>query len=175
MVAREDIAGEPPWARERPNRAQKRAKFAHVEAGTESENEIVSRSASPQTNGKGEGPATPLQSVVPKRKRQVRRKSNAKEGTEATETEVELIEVSKRPIGEQSTERREEVHQDLQDPPKIANRKRETKEEAETKVMPLAARSLNTRMLIGAHVSAAKGEFIISPDNILLTLKNRSA
>ena len=38
-------------------------------------------------------------------------------------------------------------------------KKRKTKEEKEAEAMPLAARTVEMRMLIGAHVSAAKGRY----------------
>lgn len=41
------------------------------------------------------------------------------------------------------------------------SKKRKTKEEKEAEAMPLRARTPGVRMLVGAHVSAAKGEFII--------------
>lgn len=39
------------------------------------------------------------------------------------------------------------------------SKKRKTKEEKEAEAMPLRARTPGLRMLVGAHVSAAKGEF----------------
>lgn len=38
-------------------------------------------------------------------------------------------------------------------------RKRKTKEEKELEAMPLKARTPGLRMFVGAHVSAAKGQF----------------
>lgn len=45
------------------------------------------------------------------------------------------------------------------DKPKI-KKKRKTKEEKEAEAMPLAARTLGSKMLIGAHVSSAGGELV---------------
>lgn len=40
------------------------------------------------------------------------------------------------------------------------SKKRKTKEEKEAEAMPLRARTQGLRMLVGAHVSAAKGQYI---------------
>ena len=53
---------------------------------------------------------------------------------------------------------KEEDTEATKEAPKKVKRHRKTKEEKEAEAMPLAARTNDLRMFIGAHVSAAKGE-----------------
>lgn len=52
-----------------------------------------------------------------------------------------------------------EEEEALVETPKKVKRKRKTKEEKEAEAMPLAARTANLKVYIGAHVSSAKGLF----------------
>lgn len=71
-----------------------------------------------------------------------------------------------KPKVEETTIQKEEP-QKRRDTLERSKRKRKTKEEKEAEAMPLAARSTGLRMLVGAHVSSAKGRSLISANSYL--------
>jgi len=82
-----------------------------------------------------------------------------------TETTVKLVEVEEttdapKPKGKQRKRSGKKTGADKPEgedtPPKV-KKKRKTKEEKEAEAMPLAARTSGTKLLLGAHVSAAGG------------------
>lgn len=79
-----------------------------------------------------------------------------KEATEETEV------VSSITAGEITSVVKTEVASTVQTKPKKA---RKTKEEREAEAMPLAPRTQGLKMFVGAHVSAAKGQYLGSPRN----------
>ena len=98
------------------------------------------------------------------------KKARRKKATEA-EADEKIVEseISPRKVKrktkvkeeEEEGEADEEVQKGDSGQKKI-QRKRKTKEEKELEAMPLAARTDGLRMLIGAHVSGAKGRFLFS-------------
>lgn len=79
------------------------------------------------------------------------------------ETEDEEIEQSTSAIHI----RKEQGPKEAEEKPAAAKKtKRKTKAEIEAEMAPLAARATGMRMLVGAHVSAAKGEFDWSDDEL---------
>lgn len=157
---------------ERPSRARKRTKTAHADVKTEQRNEVDTQ---PQSQKKQLGEenfagslekeenASATESVLKptKRKRKVQVAAAKEERTEIEEDKVELILRAKKKTKKESTENVDELDKDLKDSSKNPQRKRKTKEEKEAETMPLAPRSVDVRFFIGAHVSAAKGEFSI--------------
>ncbi|KAI9767428.1 MAG: hypothetical protein M1840_005657 [Geoglossum simile] len=78
----------------------------------------------------------------------------SKEGSKIGGLSKSTRKKSTRKISHKGEERKGEV---VEDTPKELKRKRKTKEEREAEAMPLSARTPGLKMLIGAHVSAAKG------------------
>lgn len=159
MVARKPIATEPSPKIERPSRAPKRAKTAHVKDESEQESEVYNQSLLSEEQSMRRNPARSLEpeenspvtesALKPNnRKRKAPATANKDERTETEENKVELP--------------KEEIQEDgAGSSSKKPTRKRKTKEEKDSEAMPLAARSTGLRILIGAHVSVAKGEFVV--------------
>lgn len=158
---------------ERPSRARKRTKTAHADVKTEQRNEVGEQPQSQEKQLEEENLAGSLEReenasaaelvLKPtKRKRQVQVTATKEERPEIKEDKAELILRTKQKIKEESTENVDELCcKDSKDSSKNPKRTRKTKEEKEAETMPLAARSVDVRFFIGAHVSAAKGEFSI--------------
>lgn len=105
-------------------------------------------------------------------------KKRKQEKTEATSVKREIKEEENETGLSMTVTPREQAQPNTKEPDQKAtvtakvSRKRKTKEEKEIEMQPLAARTNAMRMLVGAHVSAAKGEspcpyiYQITHDNI---------
>lgn len=69
---------------------------------------------------------------------------------------------------------KQEAAQDQEEKPKV-KRKRKTQEEKDAEAMPIAARTLGSKMYIGAHVSAAKGWWRMTSSHRNVSIQNANA
>jgi septum formation inhibitor MinC len=169
IASQEAISTKSPSKIERPRRTRKRAKTTHVKFETEQEDEGEEQSQSQEKLLEGENLAASIrpedqalatETVLKPTKRKRKVQVNAiKEENKFENDKVRLEVRQEKAIKEEYIEKGEEVTSDAQS--KKPRRKRKTKEEKEAEAMPLAARSVGLRILIGAHVSAAKGALLV--------------
>lgn len=181
-ASQENISTEASTTTERPTRARKRAKTAHVKAETEQGNGVDGQQPHPQAESLLEEPpgitekpeqillavAKPISNSTKRNRKVHQAKAVKDEHIEIEEDKPELT-VKRRKDKVKEEEDIENVNaveeateESAPLKPKI-RRKKKTKAEKEAEAMPLAARSVGLRMLIGAHVSAAKGGLFMSP------------
>ncbi|MCJ1468840.1 hypothetical protein MMC07_007470 [Pseudocyphellaria aurata] len=149
----------------------------NLELGAGSENLEASRAAIPRAYDKSSvrnsmGESTSTEANDPKSRASSRKRLKtvaikdspipAKQTTENEKSKADVEVLAKKnrskispqnPKGEEST---------IQEVSIRSKRKRMIEKEKEAEVMPLAARSMGLRMLVGAHVSSAKGQSLIS-------------
>ena len=94
-----------------------------------------------------------------KRKRKRKHQAEVEEEVEVPPADGNILEATKRKRerAQGEVEKEEEDEAGEENTLKKVKRKRKTKEEKEAEAMPLAARTANLQMYIGAHVSSAKG------------------
>lgn len=171
-ASQEEISPESRKKIEGPIKSRKRAKTTHVKVESEQENELEERTLSPAKLLEGENLVTshqagdqvlltdPASKPSKRKKRKIQVKAVTEEKVEVDDNKIEL-EVRQRNEIKEDEYVVEKGGQDAQSAPKKSRKKRKTKEEKEAEAMPLAARSVGVRILIGAHVSAAKGAFSV--------------
>ena len=155
MVAGGKVSTKSSRTRERPSRAQKRAKTGDHPTHSQDSQEAYSDEEAAAKNPKAVTKPHPKPINGKRKARAECEEGDEDEGTETHENKLELTERSNKRVKGELTERGEELPETLSRNPK---RKRKTKDEKEGENMPLAARSVGLRMLVGAHVSSAKGE-----------------
>lgn len=93
--------------------------------------------------------------------KQTSKKEKSKADVEA-QAKTSETSPQKTKVEETTIDEEEKTEEKKEDSLEKSKRKRKTKEEKEAESMPLAARSTGLRMVVGAHVSSAKGRSLIS-------------
>ncbi|KAL0257706.1 DNA-(apurinic or apyrimidinic site) lyase [Diplodia seriata] len=137
----------------RAKRATRGAQPSYAEESEEDQEEEVTQSTPRKRSAAQNGKKSTIKKEV-----KVKAEAEAKEAVEAAAEENPARKIKAKVKAEAEEEVREEG-QDGEDGTAIkkTTRKRKTKEEKEAEMLPLAARTVGSKLFVGAHVSAAGG------------------